>query len=710
MALNMNSSWWSLEGACSSTSQEGSSSSPIVGIPQASDKRPTRTDDKKAEFLNQHDVQCISTEGQPTLLQALHASYSSESLNSLSDFFDCTDEPTTNNVQNDESREECATLEFPEPNHKRSASESKQSGSLTARPSSLSEVSLQKHRLDVPLPDALSVTVSRCIKVLSVATSVAVNTALLPVTVPLHLAYSTTDYVLGTTGSILDHFLGRNKNLRTLPALESNSDDDEDSVSESSGEKDRELSPEDSRDLVDESNVSDGPGGTTSLVAHSAASVSSARHTTTAVEQTASDRAVTKKATTSLLGTFWSFPGVVKDITRQVTVDLGSIVFDSIAPSLAENRNLCASDDFLDRLRLDYQPSHRDPISSIYLEPVIPVTPVASFYGPTCEVHPKSTFPISHRPHSLLASGSSDYLLRVDDLSIYRQDLEQESYGTVKRVYYVDLASDAAIELRQHSLSRLVSQGVGLISNTPNLHVPTQLQDRHKSLVDWKPEVGTATLLKSLDAMDSESQIQQLQTSTLIWTGKLIRGGTTVNNSKVPFFLSRGVVPWRPFDFLEMMWDNTRVKLYNKLCTGRTSELVLHDEIVSGGSTGTKVVRFATRVPYTRFSVTMTCVMHVQPLDDCDDGGYIIVSRSMNSGSSGTHFSSHDKVDTSRNQNEILWGVNIIRSVANNPHLTDLTSISQVGSTLVPKVLAGRIGLWGIEDFYKNVRTYEQAD
>jgi hypothetical protein len=33
-----------------------------------------------------------------------------------------------------------------------------------------------------------------------------------------------------------------------------------------------------------------------------------------------------------------------------------------------------------------------------------------------------------------------------------------------------------------------------------------------------------------------------------------------------------------------------------------------------------------------------------------------------------------------------------------------LTSLSQVGSPMVPKFLAQRIGVMGVEDFYKNVR------
>jgi hypothetical protein len=94
--------------------------------------------------------------------------------------------------------------------------------------------------------------------------------------------------------------------------------------------------------------------------------------------------------------------------------------------------------------------------------------------------------------------------------------------------------------------------------------------------------------------------------------------------------------------------------------------------------------------------------MHVRPLEGADEGGYVIVSRSLYTGSAGPRFSAEGVEPTTKN--EILWGINVIRRVPNHPHLTDLTTLSQVGSTLVPKFLATRIGLMGIEDFFRNVR------
>jgi hypothetical protein len=115
------------------------------------------------------------------------------------------------------------------------------------------------------------------------------------------------------------------------------------------------------------------------------------------------------------------------------------------------------------------------------------------------------------------------------------------------------------------------------------------------------------------------------------------------------------------------------------------------------------VIESETRVPFTGKSVKITCIMHVRPLE-LPDQGFVIVSRSLDSGMAGTHVGSRENVDTTGRKNEIIWGINVVRRVPNNPQLTDLTSLSQVGSPMVPKFLAQRIGVMGVEDFYKNVR------
>mmetsp|Transcript_22593 Transcript_22593/g.64003 ORF Transcript_22593/g.64003 Transcript_22593/m.64003 type:complete len:115 (-) Transcript_22593:67-411(-) len=105
-------------------------------------------------------------------------------------------------------------------------------------------------------------------------------------------------------------------------------------------------------------------------------------------------------------------------------------------------------------------------------------------------------------------------------------------------------------------------------------------------------------------------------------------------------------------------------------------------------------------------SLHLCAIMHVEPLPNDDDDGYMIVTRSLQSGAAGCHTDMH----TSRirrsdsNSNEVLVGVNILRRVPNDPTYTDLITVSQVASGFVPQFLTKRIGMAGLDDFFKNVR------
>jgi hypothetical protein len=196
--------------------------------------------------------------------------------------------------------------------------------------------------------------------------------------------------------------------------------------------------------------------------------------------------------------------------------------------------------------------------------------------------------------------------------------------------------------------------------------------------------------------MTTRERLHALEKDVLIWSGKL--------ESDPPFFLARGICHKTPRDFMKLLWDNSRTTEYNNYCMGRTNQLVLQDKILAGSSVGTKVIRSETRVPFTNLSVVVSCLMHVRPLEAPDEG-YVIVSRTLDCGMAGTHLAGGN-VEKARN--EILWGINILRRVPGH-NLTDLTSLSQVASTLVPNFLAHKIGIMGVEDFFRNVRVCKSS-
>ena len=237
-----------------------------------------------------------------------------------------------------------------------------------------------------------------------------------------------------------------------------------------------------------------------------------------------------------------------------------------------------------------------------------------------------------------------------------------------------------------------------------------------------------------------------------------------------PFYLARGILPIAPLELLQLLWDNDRTSEYNQFCLGRKTLLDLEDEETEdenddnnnkktkvppmtnkkdmpalGTGRKSKVIESETRVPMTSFTVNVRCLMHSRPLEEPHDHGYVIFSRSLTSGPAGnttttttttttnSQNSNGDSTDSggnktqkerrrksqrmnkqgnknknnkNNNTNEILWGMNVIRSVPNHPQLTDLTTFSQVGYTLgvIPQFLASQIAIRGVCEFFETIR------
>ncbi|GKY96114.1 hypothetical protein MPSEU_000571800 [Mayamaea pseudoterrestris] len=322
---------------------------------------------------------------------------------------------------------------------------------------------------------------------------------------------------------------------------------------------------------------------------------------------------------------------------------------------------------YLERLRLDY-------------------TPQESQYEPSTTriKHIKTVVP------------KSDFLLRVADLKVSTLD----DKGQKVVVQYVDLSccNSSSPDLVQTALDRLYYTGLSLLAKHPTVRLnKPYISSDH--LIDWKAESATAKLLREMTKLSSIERLHLLQKQVLVWSGKFCNER---NRNALPAFLARGIVEKSPREFMELLWDNSRTGKYNQYCVSRTNALVLSDKVLEGAANGTKVVQSETRVPFTSLTVKAKCLMHVRPLE-APDVGFVILSRSLDSGDAGLHIDAAHVHAGSKN--EILWGINVFRAVPSHPHLTDLTSLSQVSSSLVPTFMANRIGLMGVEDFFKNVRT-----
>jgi hypothetical protein len=83
--------------------------------------------------------------------------------------------------------------------------------------------------------------------------------------------------------------------------------------------------------------------------------------------------------------------------------------------------------------------------------------------------------------------------------------------------------------------------------------------------------------------------------------------------------------------------------------------------------------------------------------------GYIVVSRAI-VGDNYHSDSSSSEEKKKYIRNEILLGVNILKSVPGEPNWTELTSVTHVYSPLIPLMLAKNAGVKGAVDFVRDIR------
>lgn len=477
--------------------------------------------------------------------------------------------------------------------------------------------------------------------VVKVAGGLAVKTAFLPVTLPLHVACATKDFVGWTVHQALSQTTGAILQL-------------------TNGEQPRQLQQNSS--LIPSTN------------------------------ETAKAKSENKekgKGSNPLEGLFQLVP-VVLHHAGKVKDEIGSAVIRLVTPpqskKLADQSGTGSSLDkeALERLRI--------PVAAAEKKVDPPVVVVAAATQPTARtgVATKADF--------------SKYLLRVDDLAILAS-------GEAKLVVlYIDLGNDFRDNtLLDSSLEALTSQGIALATSCAPAIPPATTAD--DSQVEWKPEGTTAKLLRKKRNQTTERWDEIIRNEVLIWSGNFRKGfgGSTIHK-EYPMFLARGIVErMGPREFLELLWNNDRTAEYNNFCMGRKDAVQISDKVLSSPNvhSGTKVVRSETKVPFTGLSVSLCTVMHCCALPGGPQEGYVIISRSLVSGQAGTHTAECSSIH--KPKSEILWGVNLLRAVPGHPGQTELTSVSQVASTMVPRFLSQKIGLMGVEDFFRSVRNVPKA-
>jgi len=313
-----------------------------------------------------------------------------------------------------------------------------------------------------------------------------------------------------------------------------------------------------------------------------------------------------------------------------------------------------------------------------------------SYVGEVNKKEPSYVGEVNKKENVRVATSSdvSMFLLRVDDLELYMDNEKQ-------RLMYIDMNPVFQNEhITSKALETLYLNGLALVS------LGMECPPRKEFGIDWKPEGVTSRLLKKKEVgMSLEAWYSTMQKNVMIWSGSF---------QGIPAFLSRGIVPGSPRDIFDLLWDSQRTTEYNEYSMGRSDVLIIENANDISKERAIKVAKSKTKVPYTSFSAVIWNLMYGCALvkDDNDNNtageSFLIISRSLASGGAGYHINNkrieHDQ------KNEVRWSVNLLRVVPDQAKLTELISLSQITSSMIPQFLAHRVGISAVNNCFKSLR------
>ena len=307
---------------------------------------------------------------------------------------------------------------------------------------------------------------------------------------------------------------------------------------------------------------------------------------------------------------------------------------------------------------------------------------------------------------AIKSAGESKFLLRVEDVIVYyRKNPEAEE----TRVFCIDLKKSSSNEnLTLAALAQLSQRSVDITLSNEFVRkmLPQQTQEQAGAAntipTSWKALGQTKNDYNRLLKLSRDEYYEELRKRVCIWVGKY--QGEKYHGSENPLFMAQGVVDASPRVIFNLLWDSKKTNMYNKHCLKREDVLtVLNDEEEGMNRARAKVIESETKIPFTSMSVRLCALMCSKPLGDGPEDGIVIFSRSLARGPTGFHMS-QTPVHCRSSKNEVILGVNILRPVPGRPDLCDLISISQVDASILPPFLKTRVGIFAVEDFFKNIR------
>ena len=307
---------------------------------------------------------------------------------------------------------------------------------------------------------------------------------------------------------------------------------------------------------------------------------------------------------------------------------------------------------------------------------------------------------------AIKSAKQSKFLLRVDDVNVIFKKCQDTTDSRV-RVFCVDLKKESSDEkLTLDALAQLSQRSIDITLSNEFVRnmLPEQTQEESGAAniirASWKPLGKTKNDYNRLLKLSRDEYYDELRGRACIWAGKYL--GDKYHGSENPFFMAQGVVDASPLEILNLLWDSKRTKEYNKHCVNREDILIVLEDDEEGLNRA-KIIESETKVPFTSMSVRLSALMCSKPLGDRPEDGVVIFSRSLGRGPTGYHSSKNADLCRS-SKNEVILGVNILRPVPGRPDLCDLISISQVDASILPQFLKSRVGIFAVEDFFKNIR------
>jgi hypothetical protein len=197
----------------------------------------------------------------------------------------------------------------------------------------------------------------------------------------------------------------------------------------------------------------------------------------------------------------------------------------------------------------------------------------------------------------------------------------------------------------------------------------------------WKPDDRTKKYLERRQKKTAEEWTQILETEVLKWTG-------SVQNSNCPMLKTRGIIDMSPLELKELLLDCERNHLYNPSSISKTNMHCFADIDEIGGET--RIVQNVMKIPIVGGTIQTVSLTHVRCIEN--GGGYILVSQSVGD-------------DANASPDNPYYSISILRSVPSAEQKTELTNITRISSMPIPKFLMQKVGLMGVMDFFKNLRS-----